>query len=467
MSNQPFSPTKLHIPKEDYSYKASVVLEAQTLYVNKTLNKLLICPNENLPFNNVNILDPSINSNTNDDDIVTTYILKNTNQWKPSADEDEMKKTLSSLRQAICKHPTSNNNVLFANGSKYWDKKLKLKKYMFRCIKSRASQYKPINDDQIKLSSTNNTRKYDSMPKGNIDKRRRTQTIRPIEKVHVCPFFFYVFANQYCFFIQVRNEILHKYHSMEDVSLKRIKLDKHDEEKRLIMSRATKRASSVAMGMSSLCNIPLSRQTVVYNLQKKDSFICNGQEDECIQITTNTAEGVRDILMSFGCKVMILRSKNNDVTSEIDLKESDLTMTTDYNDNDDIESWFNNVSVKRSSNNNEHKNLICIAWLNQQQLQVATSFFLNLHIDATHKVCKISNLQLLTLSTKDNLGYTIVFLRMWVPNQKEWMFRFVFHHVIPKMIGSQYCRQVKAIISDGDIHLTKVIDSAIATTYQP
>ena len=147
------------------------------------MNKYLICPSEDLPFTNVNILDPSINSNTNDDDYVTTYIL-NTNKWKPSADEDEMKKTLSSLRQAICKHPTSNNNVLFANGYKYWDKKLKLKKYMFRCIKSRASQYKPINDDQIKLSSTNNTRKYDSMPKGNIDKRRRTQTIRPIEKVH-------------------------------------------------------------------------------------------------------------------------------------------------------------------------------------------------------------------------------------------------------------------------------------------
>ena len=96
---------------------------------------------------------------------------------------------------------------------------------------------------------------------------------------------------------------------------------------------------------------------------------------------------------------------------------------------------------------------------------LAKAFPLNISIDATHKTCVIANLCLLTITAKDSLGYTNVLLRMWIPNQKTWMFRFVLEYVIPTMIGSSYCKLVQAIISDGDPQLIKCIEGAIVKIY--
>jgi len=89
--SHPFSPTKLTAaPKDDYSYEGSVLLEAQIHHFPKDFNKRNIIPTENLPFSKVNILQP-LQPNVYSEQFVKTYIL-NTNKWKPSQDNNEMKK---------------------------------------------------------------------------------------------------------------------------------------------------------------------------------------------------------------------------------------------------------------------------------------------------------------------------------------------------------------------------------------
>ena len=193
-------------PNQDNSYPASILIEAQALRLNKTYNKELLTPIENLPFSKVDILKPLDGSSSlssepkpysmiND---ITTYIL-NTNLWKPSNDKDEMKRTLKSLRQAICKCPTTKRNIYFANGSKVWGKQKQFKKYNFGCIKSRMSPPKRIDEHSEKK------------------RRIHTNTIRPTDKNQLCPCGFSIFANQYCFFIQIPKQINHMFHTEKDV----------------------------------------------------------------------------------------------------------------------------------------------------------------------------------------------------------------------------------------------------------
>jgi hypothetical protein len=75
-------------------------------------------------------------------------------------------------------------------------------------------------------------------------------------------------------------------------------------------------------------------------------------------------------------------------------------------------------------------------------------------------------LAIMTITTKDAFGKTYVILRMWIPNQKTWMFRYVILDLIPAMIGVTYACRVRAIVSDGDPQLIKVIDLAIAQKYR-
>jgi hypothetical protein len=104
--------------------------------------------------------------------------------------------------------------------------------------------------------------------------------------------------------------------------------------------------------------------------------------------------------------------------------------------------------------------------MNDSQLKLARAFHLTFSIDASHGICKIDNLAIMTITTKDAFGKPYVILRMWIPNQKTLMFRYVILDLIPAMIGVINACKVRAIVSDGDPQLIKVIDLAIAQKYR-
>ena len=45
------------------------------------------------------------------------------------------------------------------------------------------------------------------------------------------------------------------------------------------------------------------------------------------------------------------------------------------------------------------------------------------------------------------------------------MFKYVLHYVIPEVFGNDFCKNVRAIVSDGDPQLIKIIDNAIFKIY--
>jgi hypothetical protein len=79
-------------------------------------------------------------------------------------------------------------------------------------------------------------------------------------------------------------------------------------------------------------------------------------------------------------------------------------------------------------------------------------------MDATHKVvCIIDNLLMFTVTVNDTMGNTYVVARFWIPNQQQWMFRYILLEVLPKLFDEDFCNKVKSFVCDGDDHLIKMI----------
>ena len=57
---------------------------------------------------------------------------------------------------------------------------------------------------------------------------------------------------------------------------------------------------------------------------------------------------------------------------------------------------------------------------------------------------------LLIRAGKDSNGKMFTFLRAFLPNEKGWVFRWVFSVVLPKLFGNTILKCIQVIITDGD-----------------
>ena len=82
--------------------------------------------------------------------------------------------------------------------------------------------------------------------------------------------------------------------------------------------------------------------------------------------------------------------------------------------------------------NKEHKVFVAVAWVVKQELRWFKMFPEVVHVDATsHSTEK--KFHLLTFSVKTAFGKQVVFLRMWIPNQKRSTFRWFFRHCLARL----------------------------------
>ena len=68
----------------------------------------------------------------------------------------------------------------------------------------------------------------------------------------------------------------------------------------------------------------------------------------------------------------------------------------------------------------------------------------------THTVNETNNKRpLLTISGRDTHGKMFIILHAFLPNERAWVFCWIFLLVIPTLFPSHVLSQVKAIITDG------------------
>ena len=69
---------------------------------------------------------------------------------------------------------------------------------------------------------------------------------------------------------------------------------------------------------------------------------------------------------------------------------------------------------------------------------------------------------LLTMTGKDSNGKMFTFLRAFLPNEKGWVFRWVFSVVMPHLFGNTILNRIQVIVTDGDSQEYGQLDNAIS-----
>ena len=304
-----------------------------------------------------------------------------------------------------------------------------------------------------------------------------------LESAHKCSFQpLRIFNNDHCFFMEAskhcRKHINHTKKDFAELTISSGVFSDAIEKDRRIMGYATPSGSSQASGLRKLHNVDRTKQAVS-NAAVKDTVNEESSTDRKVLRELNDADGCRDhLVQAHKCKVLLLKLRNEDEANNqktsIACDVTDITgqegggVIIDDGSGGDlnveaVQEWLRKTKSTLSAN---HTDLVCFAWTTKEMIKLANAFPQSLSLDATHKATKIDGLSLFTATVKDSFGKTTVILRMWIPNQKEWMFKFILMDIIPQLLGRQYCEKVRCIVTDGDMYLIKQVDAAIMALYK-
>jgi hypothetical protein len=104
--------------------------------------------------------------------------------------------------------------------------------------------------------------------------------------------------------------------------------------------------------------------------------------------------------------------------------------------------------------------LVGIAWIYVGEHRLFRLFPKVFHVDATSHTNNEKRV-LLTFSARTSDGRTFVFLRVFLPNQKAYSFRWVFQVVLVVLVGKETLEETELVISDGDSQECQQLDTAI------
>ena len=121
---------------------------------------------------------------------------------------------------------------------------------------------------------------------------------------------------------------------------------------------------------------------------------------------------------------------------------------------------FGNESRSSLRVPNDQTILISFLWCAPHCRRMFQAYPDVLYIDGTHSTNR-ERMPLLTVGVRDESFKVNVVIRAFIPNERAWLFRWLFHYGIPTLMGKDACRKVKLIVTDGDSQETTQIDAAI------
>ena len=114
---------------------------------------------------------------------------------------------------------------------------------------------------------------------------------------------------------------------------------------------------------------------------------------------------------------------------------------------------------------NTQELMIASAWVLAPEIRLAYQFPEVLLMDSTADTNKESR-PLFTITGKDSTGHMFTILRAFVPNERAWVFRWLFQTVMPALLGKDLLLRVRAVITDGDSQEISQLDDALKN-YMP
>ena len=109
--------------------------------------------------------------------------------------------------------------------------------------------------------------------------------------------------------------------------------------------------------------------------------------------------------------------------------------------------------------------MIGCAWTTPPEKRLFKMFGEVLHIDCTADT-NYEDRPFLTITGRDSNGKMFTVIRAFLPNERAWVFRWLFQTVMPSLLGREFIGRVKVIVTDGDSQETSQLDIAIALHFQ-
>jgi len=108
--------------------------------------------------------------------------------------------------------------------------------------------------------------------------------------------------------------------------------------------------------------------------------------------------------------------------------------------------------------------IVALVWTLPEGRRMFQAFPEQLSVDGTHDTTD-EEWDLLTLSLQDMNGQQETVLRCWAPNNRNWLFQWLFQTSVPTLMGAEACARTRLIICDGDPQECAQLDAAIKSVF--
>ena len=112
----------------------------------------------------------------------------------------------------------------------------------------------------------------------------------------------------------------------------------------------------------------------------------------------------------------------------------------------------------------EQNLMVAYVWSNSEDLKRFKAFPEIIQIDGLEKTNN-ENMVLITLAGMDANRKMFPIARAYVPNQKRWVFRYIFEYAFPRLVGREVLTMVQVIVTDGDSNETQQLDESLEKYY--
>jgi hypothetical protein len=114
--------------------------------------------------------------------------------------------------------------------------------------------------------------------------------------------------------------------------------------------------------------------------------------------------------------------------------------------------------------NEDQDVLVALVWTTPAGKRCFQAFPEQVSVDETHG-SNDEEWGLLTFTVQDMNGKQETVIRCWSPNNRAWLFRWLFQTSVPSLVGMAACRRTRLVICDGDPQECSQLDDALQVVF--
>jgi hypothetical protein len=340
----------------------------------------------------------------------------------------------------------------------------------FKC-KLRNRQYRPPagkkdgaprQDDCINMDKGGRRHEGRSLSK-------RTRTTQALKADEICPFRFTVRWDSCGFYVTLEKRHYgspcHENHVNGDLSNLTLPIQLIPEKEKEILRSMTEACIGGAVGRNYVftkMGMSITKSQMAYFASEPSGPLADGLETSDTDSLLQFFQKAKDISYHTLWDVPH-KSGESSLISSLNVESQDGFAEFNHNDDPDFDEPRESAKITRE-NQKVHKDariFIAVAWADKYGIRTFYLFPEVFHADCTCDTNNTNN-HLLTFSCRTSTGKQVVFLRIWLPNQKRSTFRWVFKFVLTSLFDERVFRRTRLVMVDGDPQQKPELKKAIS-----